>query len=119
MSPRLDLAPLGLTLALVTAPLTAHEVPEAEHAEGHHALEDGGHSHDRARRAMESGEILHLAEILERIRPHAPGRILHTELEHEHGQWVYELKLLDPQGRLYALDVDARDGAILRRWEGR
>jgi uncharacterized membrane protein YkoI len=59
-----------------------------------------------------------MSEILARIRPQAPGRILDTELEHEHGAWIYEIKLLDPKGRLYELAIDAHSGRILRRWEG-
>jgi uncharacterized membrane protein YkoI len=110
---------IGLTLALAAGPLAAREDQGATGGHGPRVWEDGDHSHDRARRAMEKGEILTMAEILTRIRSQAPGRLLDTELEHSHGQWLYEIKLLDPQGRLYELEVSARNGQILRRWEGR
>ena len=111
---------LGLTLALATGPVMAHEVADAEDdGPGHDAREDNRHSHDRARRAMEKGEILPMAAILARIRPQAPGRMLDLELEYEHGQWIYEIKFLDPEGRLYELEIAARNGEVLRRWEGR
>lgn len=109
-----------MTLALATGPLFAHDEdgPDAVARDGHHAAADEQQSHDRARRAMQNGEILPIATILQRIHAQAPGRILHTELEHEHGQWIYEIKFLDPKGRLYELEIAARNGEILRRWEG-
>ncbi len=117
--------PLGLTLALAMGQAAAHddEVVEgdagASDGRGRHARAAEESSHDRARRAMRNGEILTISEILDRVRSHAPGRVLDTELEHEHGRWIYEIKFLDPEGRLYELEVDARNGEILRRWEGR
>ncbi len=120
MHTRLPFLLLGLTLALATGQVMAHEVADSDDdGFGHDAWEDNDHSHDRARRAMEKGEILAIAEILRRIRPQAPGRILDTELEYEHDQWIYEIKFLDPEGRLYELEIAARNGEVLHRWEGR
>jgi uncharacterized membrane protein YkoI len=82
-----------------------------------HDWEDEDRSHDRARRASEAGEILTIAEIYERARREVPGRILEAELDRWHGRWVYELKILDPQGRLYELNYDAADGRIIHREE--
>jgi uncharacterized membrane protein YkoI len=79
--------------------------------------EDEGHSHDRARRASEAGEILTIAEIYERALQEHPGRVLEAELEPSSGRWIYELKILDPAGRLYELKLDAATGEILRRKE--
>ena len=45
--------------------------------------------------------------------------MLAVELEREDGRWVYELKLLDPAGRLVKLEVDARSAELLRRKGGR
>jgi uncharacterized membrane protein YkoI len=39
---------------------------------------------------------------------------MEVELEREHGRWRYEIKLLRSDGRLMKLDIDARDGSILR-----
>ena len=36
------------------------------------------------------------------------------ELEREDGRWVYEIKLLQPGGRLVKLEVDAATGQVLR-----
>jgi uncharacterized membrane protein YkoI len=80
---------------------------------GHHDWADEDHSYDRARRARERGEILALDEIYARAVAAVPGRVLEAELEHEHGHWIYELKVLDAQGRLRELDLDARTGRLL------
>lgn len=73
--------------------------------------------HDRARRALEAGEILPLRTILERVSVEYPGRVIEVELEREDGRWVYEIKLLRAGGSLVRLEVDARDGTTLARKE--
>jgi uncharacterized membrane protein YkoI len=78
---------------------------------------DEDRSYDRARRASERGEILPLSEVLAQVRERSPGRVLEAELEREHGLWVYELKILDPAGRLLEVSVDARTGQPLGREE--
>lgn len=108
----------ALALALVTGQALAHADGNGKHGQRANAWEDDDDSHDRARRASEGGEILTMTEILKHIRPEAAGRVLDTELEREDGRWIYEIKLLDPKGRLYELEIDAHSGEILRRWEG-
>jgi uncharacterized membrane protein YkoI len=44
-----------------------------------------------------------------------PGQAMEVELESEGGQWQYEIKLLQPNGRLMKLKVDARTGEVLKR----
>lgn len=69
--------------------------------------------HDRARAALLAGEVLPLPVILERVQPQVPGEVLEVELEREHGRWVYELKVLQPGGRLRKVAVDATSGRVL------
>ena len=69
--------------------------------------------HDRARQALEAGEILPLRTILERIEREYPGRVMEVELERSREGWIYEIKLLRRGGALVKLEVDARDGAVL------
>ena len=76
-------------------------------------------SHDRARRALESGEIMPLRTILQRIERDNPGQVIEVELEREAGRWTYEIKLLSAGGAIIELDIDARDGTVLRRKGGR
>ena len=71
--------------------------------------------HDRALKAVQSGEVLPLRTVLERLEKEQPGQVLEVELEREQGQWVYEVKLLQRDGRLIKLLLDARDAAILKR----
>ncbi len=96
------------TLAIGLCPV-AVEAGEREHDD--HG--DHGHDrdHDRARRAVQAGEVLPLQEVLSRLARRQPGQVLEVELERESGRWVYEIKLLQPDGRLRKLQVDARNGA--------
>lgn len=75
--------------------------------------------HDRARRALEAGQVLPLGTILTRLERDHPGQVLDVELELEkHGgleRWVYEVKLLRKGGALVKLEVDARTGAVISR----
>lgn len=71
------------------------------------------HDHDRARQALEAGEILPLRTILERVERDYPGQIMEVELERNVEGWRYEIKLLRTGGALVKLKIDARDGAVL------
>jgi len=75
--------------------------------------EDDDHAYDRARRAVDRGETLPIAEILERLKTRVPGEVVGVEFEHEHGRWVYEFKVIDNRGRLLEVYVDAQTGAVL------
>lgn len=78
-----------------------------------------GEDHDRARQALEAGEILPLHAILDRIEREYPGQVIDVELERDRGngteRWIYEVKILRSGGSLVKLKVDARDGSIIRR----
>ncbi|MBI1888032.1 MAG: PepSY domain-containing protein [Nitrosomonadales bacterium] len=71
------------------------------------------HDHDRARRALEAGEILPLRTILERVEHDHPGRVMEVDLERKDTGWRYEIKLLRGDGALIKLKIDARDGTVL------
>ncbi|MFY8118104.1 MAG: PepSY domain-containing protein [Roseateles sp.] len=75
---------------------------------------DDRRDHERARAALRAGEILPLQQILQSVQRSHPGEVLEVELEREDGRWVYEIKLLQPGGRLMRLDVDARSAEVLR-----
>ncbi len=70
--------------------------------------------HERARAAVQRGEVLPLPKLLERLQRTHPGQVLELELEREDGRWVYELKLLQPGGQLLKLEVDAATGQVLQ-----
>jgi len=70
--------------------------------------------HDEARRLLESGDIMPLEQILNRLRPEYPGKILEIELEQEDGRRVYEIEMLGNDGIVWELIIDARTGELLR-----
>lgn len=75
---------------------------------------------DDARRAVQSGEARPLSEILSGLRGRYPGRVLDADIaERGRGDWTYGIRLLNPQGRVVELDVDARSGKVLRERGGR
>ncbi len=73
--------------------------------------------HDRARKALEAGEVLPLRAILERVERDHPGQVIDVDLEKEHKgeiqRWIYEIKLVRPGGALVKLKINARDGSLL------
>lgn len=69
--------------------------------------------HERARLAVQRGEILPLEEILRRL-PLAEGeRLLEVEVERDDGAWIYEIEVVSPSGRVREFEVDARDGRVI------
>jgi uncharacterized membrane protein YkoI len=73
--------------------------------------------HDRARAALQAGEILPLPVVLERVAKEHPGNVLEVDLEREKNRWVYELKILQSGGGLLKLEVDAKDASVIKRRE--
>ncbi|MCC6195796.1 MAG: PepSY domain-containing protein [Burkholderiales bacterium] len=76
------------------------------------------HDHDRARQALQAGEIMPLKAILERVERDTPGQVIDVELERGAGRWIYEIKVLAAGGSIVELEIDARDGSILKRKGG-
>lgn len=76
--------------------------------------EDDNHSYDQARRALDRGEVLPLSTVIEHLQHHNSGEIVATEYEYEFDRWVYEFKLIDKQGRVSMVHIDARDGSLVR-----
>lgn len=70
--------------------------------------------HERARQAVTAGEVLPLRTVLERLERDHPGQVLEVELDREDGRWVYEIKLLQTNGQLLKLEIDARTAETLR-----
>ena len=78
------------------------------------AMAGGDHDHDRARRAVEAGQVLPLPAVLEHLQRAVPGQVLEVELEQEGGRWIYEIKLITPAGQLTKVKLDARTAEVLR-----
>ena len=71
--------------------------------------------HDEAYELLRSGEILPLEKILEISRKQVQGRILEVELEHEDDLLIYELEILDKEGVVWEIKVDASTGTIIEK----
>ena len=69
---------------------------------------------DEILRAVETGEIRALADILKTVRGKLPGEVAGVEVERKDGRWLYEFRVVDGQGRLFDVYVDARSGEIQR-----
>ena len=70
--------------------------------------------HERALQAVQSGQVLPLTRVLERLGRQHPGQVLEVELERDGGQWIYEIKLLSADGQLLKLKLDAGTAAVVR-----
>jgi uncharacterized membrane protein YkoI len=77
------------------------------------AAADSRRDHERARAAVEAGEVMPLAKVLERLATTHPGQVLEVELERDDGRWLYEVRLLHRDGRLMKLELDARTAKVL------
>lgn len=102
-------APLLLLCAALASAALVLLLPESARASS------DDRDHDRARTALQAGEVMPLKTLLLQLERSHPGQVLEVELEQEHGLWVYEFKLLQPDGRLVQLDLDARSGAVLKQ----
>jgi uncharacterized membrane protein YkoI len=87
----------------------------------------GAHNHDRdmAEQLQALGEVRPLQDVLAQVARDYPGQVLKVDFEREdddddclkcRGRWIYELKLLQDQGRMTKLKIDARTGETL--WVG-
>ena len=70
--------------------------------------------HELARQALEQGQVLPLREVLDRIERQFGGQVLKIEFEREDGRFIYEIRLLQDDGRMAKLQVDAADGQVLK-----
>lgn len=85
--------------------------PDKERAAGSPGVED----HEQIRRLKESGRIRSLESVLEEIRRDYPGRIIEIELDDDDGRYIYELEVVDEQGIVWDLEIDARTGKLLEK----
>lgn len=69
--------------------------------------------HELARQALQQGQILPLRTMLDKVEREHPGQVLKIEFEHEDGHFIYEIRLLQKDGRMAKLKVDAVDGRVL------
>jgi uncharacterized membrane protein YkoI len=73
--------------------------------------------HDEAYRLQQSGDILPLERILEKARQYHDGKVLEVELERKRKAFVYEIKILDNDGILWEMKINAMDGSLVSKEE--
>lgn len=73
-----------------------------------------GRDHELARQALEQGRVLSLREVLGRVEQQYGGQVLKIEFEDDDGRFIYEIRLLQDDGRMAKLKVDATDGRVLK-----
>ncbi len=78
------------------------------------------------RNAVEAGEVVPLQDLLARIREEFQGRVVKVELERERRggkkrkhrggkkRWIYEIKVLTPQGNVLKLEYDAKTMDLIK-----
>lgn len=81
------------------------------------ALADSDHEddHERAKALLEAGEILPLEEVLRMAVKAHPGQPLEVRLtrEEEHPGYIYAIQMLDADGEVWELELDAQTGELV------
>lgn len=99
-----------LIAGLLFAALAAPAAGIAQHPK--HPSHDRS-DHEEARRALLSGEVLSLRQVLDIVANEYPGEPVEIEFEYDDGMYLYELKLLQASGRIVKMKVDASNGKII------
>ena len=87
----------------------------------------GGEDHEQARQAVQRGQVMPLHDILAEVEHGYRGQVLNIEFERETGhegvhesgrapageRFVYKIRLLQMDGRIVKLKVDAANGQVL------
>ena len=71
--------------------------------------------HNQSRQALLSGEVMPLRDILAKLEQQQLGQVLEVELEQHKKRWFYEIKLLNDDGAIIKLLVDAKTADIIKR----
>lgn len=106
---RLDALRIGRLVALIVGlAIFSHQ------AAGESRSRDCERSPDCVLDAFKKGEIKPLSEVLAIARARVPGEVIKIELEHDDGNWVYEITILTPSGRRREVEIDARTLAVIK-----
>lgn len=70
--------------------------------------------HKEAQQLRSSGAIVPLEQVLNKARKQKPGKLLETELERKKNRLIYEIEILDEQGRVWEFIFDASNGELLK-----
>ena len=89
---------VAIAALLLAAPALAHDLDQNE-----------------ALRLSQEGVIRPLEQLLQAALARYPdARLLEAELEEEDGRYIYEFEILTRDGAVRELELDARDGRLLK-----
>ncbi len=71
---------------------------------------DGQVDQDGARAAVRRGDARPFEQILAKARPVIQGEIVGQKLEQHRGAWLYEFRVVAPDGHMHYVHFDARSG---------
>lgn len=91
----------------LAAPAMAGEPARCDHLSGDY---DGPVNQDGARAAVKRGDAAPFEQILKIVRPRIKGEIVGQALEQHRGVWVYEFRVVGPDGHMRYLHFGARSG---------
>ena len=69
--------------------------------------------HELARQALQQGKVLPLRTVLDKVEKEYSGQVVELEFEAEHGEFVYEIRLLQANGTLLKIKMNAVDGSVI------
>jgi uncharacterized membrane protein YkoI len=69
--------------------------------------------HDKARQALVQGKVQPLRTVLEKVERDYQGQAVKVDFDEDDGRYIYEIRLLQNDGRMAKLKVDAVDGKVL------
>ncbi|CAM3543960.1 PepSY domain-containing protein [Parendozoicomonas haliclonae] len=67
----------------------------------------------KAREAVDKGDAVSYDVLESSIRQRFYGRIIRVEMEKDDGIWIYELRLLQDDGRVVEMELNARTLQVL------
>jgi uncharacterized membrane protein YkoI len=73
----------------------------------------GRRDQDEARAALENGAIRPFEQMLAAVHERVPGDVVKVRLERDAGRWLYEFRVIDRQGRLREVVLDAASASVI------
>lgn len=67
-----------------------------------------------ARKLSAAGKILPLSEIVLRAKQHKFGEVIDVEFEQKKRRYVYEIEILEANGQVWEVKLDAATGALIK-----
>ena len=74
----------------------------------------GPSDHEQARLALQQGKVLPLRTVIDQVEQQYQGQVIKVEFEREDGIFIYEIRLLQADGKVAKLEIDARDGRLIK-----